>query len=58
MKIDLYKNSQSKRFTDWKKEFVKTDLYKRLEITYDNILDSVGLEKVSENSFFFKKTSC
>ena len=55
MKIDLYDKTesfvQSKRFTDWKKEFVKTDLYKRLEITYDNILDSVGVEKVSENSF-------
>ena len=37
MKIDLYKNAesfaQSKRFTDWKKEFVKTDLYKKLEKT-------------------------
>ena len=35
MKIDLYKNAesfaQSKRFTDWKKEFVKTDLYNKLE---------------------------
>ena len=35
MKIDLYKNAesfaQSKRFTDWKKKFVKTDLYDKLE---------------------------
>lgn len=55
MKIDLHDNTesfvQSKRFTDWKKEFVKTDLYKRLEVTYDNILDSVGVDEVSENSF-------
>ena len=38
MKIDLYKDAesfaQSKRFTDWKKEFVKTDLYKKLENKY------------------------
>ena len=25
--------AQSKRFTDWKKEFVKTDLYNKLEKT-------------------------
>ena len=43
MKIDYYDSAmdfaKSKRFTDWKKEFVKTELYKKLDKEYDFIFD-------------------
>ena len=43
MKIDYYNSAidfaNSKRFTDWKRKFIKTDLYKRLDKEYDIILD-------------------
>lgn len=57
MKIDLYKDAesfaQSKRFTDWKKEFVKTDLYNKLEENYDYIFDWWDFKFRSERSSFF-----
>lgn len=43
MDIDYYNSAMdfanSKRFTDWKKEFVKTELYKKLDKEYDFIFD-------------------
>ena len=57
MKIDLHDNTesfvQSKRFTDWKKEFVKTDLYKKLEDKYDYIFDYWDFKFRIERSSFF-----
>ena len=47
MKIDYYNSAmdfaKSKRFTDWKKEFVKTELYKKLDKEYDFIFDWLSL---------------
>ena len=39
MKIDYYNSAvdfaNSKRFTDWKSKFIKTNLYKKLDKEYD-----------------------
>ena len=56
MKIDLYKDAesfaQSKRFTDWKKEFVKTDLYNKLEEVW-GLYGFLTLEGEEEGSHVF-----
>lgn len=56
MKIDYYNSAidfaNSKRFTDWKRKFIKTDLYKRLDKEYDIILDWFDLQPPPELNAF------
>ena len=56
MDIDYYNSAidlaNSKRFTDWKRKFIKTDLYKRLDKEYDIILDWFDLQPPPELNAF------